>query len=150
MTVLQKIDNIASNIGTLSSLLTTNKSSLVAAVNELNNKMAYRVVNASGSSKQVINEEWVYLGTNITVPPGCFAILYAFRAWNSGKPKAVCISTSNSSRSPIASSASDPGSALYYSSLTTVATVESGTYYLFSLAGAGVSTERMEAIIFPT
>lgn len=39
ISVLQKIDNIVANIGTLSSLLTTDKSSLVAAVNELNSKM---------------------------------------------------------------------------------------------------------------
>lgn len=39
ITVLQKLDNIASNIGALASLLTTDKTSLVAAVNELNGKI---------------------------------------------------------------------------------------------------------------
>lgn len=36
ITVLQKLDNLASNIGILAQLATTDKSSLVGAVNELN------------------------------------------------------------------------------------------------------------------
>lgn len=39
ITVLQKLDNLASNIGTLVKLTTTDKTSLVNAVNELNVKM---------------------------------------------------------------------------------------------------------------
>lgn len=42
ITVLQKLDNLASNIGVLSQLATTDKSSLVNALNELNGKMAIR------------------------------------------------------------------------------------------------------------
>lgn len=39
ITVLQKLDNLASNIGVLADLATTDKISLVNAVNELNGKM---------------------------------------------------------------------------------------------------------------
>ena len=39
ITVLQKLDNLASNIGILAQLATTDKSSLVGALNELNGKM---------------------------------------------------------------------------------------------------------------
>lgn len=39
ITVLQKLDNLASNIGVLAQLATTDKSSLVNAINELNGKM---------------------------------------------------------------------------------------------------------------
>lgn len=123
---------------------------LEAALNEQYDKRPYHIANAGGSSNQVSNEDWVYLGTNITVPAGCFAIVYAIRSWNSGRPKGVSISTSSSSRNPVASNNSDPNSALYSPTLTAVAIVDSGTYYLFSRAEAGISAERMEAIIFHT
>lgn len=123
---------------------------LETTLNEQYSKRPYRVSNTGGSGNQVSNEEWVYLGTNITVPAGCFAIIYAIRSWNTGRPKEVSISTSSSSRNPVASNNSDPNSALYFSTLTAVAIVDSGTYYLFSRAEAGISTERMEAIIFHT
>lgn len=63
ITVLQKLDNLASNIGVLANLATTDKTSLVNAVNELNVKIGEKIVYLesepitvsieSGSSKYV-------------------------------------------------------------------------------------------------
>ena len=44
ITVLQKLDNLAANIGTLANLATTDKTSLVNAVNELNEKIIKSVI----------------------------------------------------------------------------------------------------------
>lgn len=46
ITMLQKINNIISNIGVLSELLTTDKTSLVEAINELNSKQPVLEENA--------------------------------------------------------------------------------------------------------
>lgn len=56
ITVLQKLDNLASNIGVLAQLATTDKTSLVAAVNELNGKLEKEVLRASGSKDSVYGQ----------------------------------------------------------------------------------------------
>lgn len=51
ITVLQKIDNLAANIGTLAQLATTDKTSLVNAINELNVNMTLAsFIGGTGSS----------------------------------------------------------------------------------------------------
>lgn len=68
ITVLQKLDNLASNIGTLANLATTDKTSLVAAVNELNVKMKniyrgfsfYRYGTAKYIDITVTEDGWYY------------------------------------------------------------------------------------------
>ena len=53
ITVLQKLDNLASNIGVLTQLATTDKTSLVAAVNELNENMANKQSTITGGASTI-------------------------------------------------------------------------------------------------
>lgn len=57
ITVLQKIDNLAANIGTLAQLATTDKTSLVNAINELNVNLNKATAFETGTG--VANEEYI-------------------------------------------------------------------------------------------
>ena len=68
ITVLQKLDNLAANIGTLAQLATTDKTSLVAAINELN-------VNMMAGTNRIYTSIFYMNVDNLNDPPNSVVCL---------------------------------------------------------------------------
>lgn len=80
ITVLQKIDNLAANIGTLAQLATTDKTSLVNAINELN-------VNMMAGTNQIYTSIFYMNVDNLNDPPN--AVVYLSSPSTIGFPSAL-------------------------------------------------------------
>lgn len=104
--------------------------------------------NNGGNDKTVSTTGWVYLGTNITIPDGYVAILYAQRGYHTGKPNGVCISTSSTDMANVIRAINQPTDAEYNSHIVHVAMLAgAGTYYLWSKGAIGISSEFIHAIL---